>query len=245
MPTPAIPALPEQADPFRYGKAYTPRQAARLAGVSPSTVTRWLKGYAAPGHQMAPVFDGSPQERAQATSGLSLSFLQLIEIVVVAQFRRGSHPVQLERLRRAHAFARDHFGLAYPFASLKLREFGGHVLHEFDAVDPDGTSLALDLAGQWTLPGVVRLALEQVDFSPIDGFAERWFPAGRSTGVVLDPRMGAGRLTVAGTGITVETLYERFLAGESIEMLADDYSITADTVQAAIRLAGRPDLAAA
>ena len=229
------------ADVLRYGKAYTVGQAARLAGVAPATVRRWLKGYEAPGRQMAPVFGagGSPD------GAPGVSFLQLIEIVVVAQFRRGKRPVQLDRLRRAHAFARERFGLPYPFASLSLREFGGHVLHEFDEADPHGPALALDIGGQWAMPGVVSSLLECVDFSAVDHQAERWFPAGRDAPIVLDPRIGAGRLTVLGTGVTIDTIYQRFMAGESIEQLADDYDLSAATIQEAIRYADRRDLAVA
>lgn len=241
MAQPVSKNLPGNVDRFRYGKAYTVRQAARLAGVAPATVTRWLKGYDALGHQMAPVFGVSGMAGGVST----VSFLQLIEIVVVAQFRRGQRPVQLERLRRAHAFARERFGLPYPFASLSLREFGGHVLHEFDVSDPHGPALALDIGGQWAIPGFVSRALECVDFSPVDQLAERWFLAGREAAIVLDPRLGAGRLTIAGTGVTVDTIHGRFMAGESIELLAADYDLPESAIQEAIRHADRSDLAVA
>jgi uncharacterized protein (DUF433 family) len=241
MTRPVSPSMPGTVDRFRYGKAYTVRQASRLAGVAPATVTRWLNRYGAPGHQMAPVFggDGTPNDAP------GVPFLQLIEIVVVAQFRRGQRPVQLERLRRAHAFARDRFALPYPFASLSLCEFGGHVLHEFDEADPHGPALALDIGGQWAIPGFVSHVLERVDFSPVDQLAERWFPAGREAAIVLDPRIGAGRLTIAGTGVTIDTIHDRFMAGESIELLATDYDLTESSIQEAIRHADRSDLAVA
>jgi uncharacterized protein (DUF433 family) len=228
-------------DRFRYGKAYTVRQVGRLAGVSPATVRRWLEGYEAPGHQMAPVFGGV----RESNDAPGISFLQLIEIVVVARFRRGKRPIQLDRLRRAHALARERFGLQYPFASLSLREFGGHVLHEFDVTDADGPALALDIGGQWAIPGFVTQVLNRMDFSEADRLAERWFPAGRSAPIVLDPRIGAGRLTVLGSGVTVDTIHQRFLAGESIELLADDYELDEATIQEAIRFADRGDLAVA
>jgi hypothetical protein len=170
---------------------------------------------------MAPVF-GAERVPDDAPG---VSFLQVIEVVVVAQFRRGKRPVQLDRLRRAHAFARERFGITYPFASLNLREFGGHVLHEFDEADPHGPALALDIGGQWAIPGFVTNTLERVDFSEADRLAERWFPAGRDVPIVLDPRVGAGRLTVLGSGVTVDTIYGRFQAGESIQVLASDYDL--------------------
>lgn len=243
QPVPA--AAPSQADRFRFGKAYTVREAARLAGVTPAAVTRWLKRYDTPahqaGHQLAPAVGPVPEPNVAPGA----SFLELIEIVVVAQFRRGQRPAQLERLRRVHAFAQERFGLPYPFASLSLRQFGGHVLHEFDEADPHGPALALDIGGQWAIPGFVARVLEQIDFSTADQLAERWFPSGRAAAIVLDPRLGAGRLTVAGTGVTVDTIHARFMAGESVEALASDYDLPEASIQEAIRHADRRHLAVA
>src|SRR3972149_3647087 len=101
-----IPEGPVSLDKFRTGKAYTVPQAARLAHSSSATVRRWLKGYEVPGHRMTPVF-GRKIEAPEA-GPLLVSFLELVEIVVVARFRQGAdghHRVPLERLRQAHDFA--------------------------------------------------------------------------------------------------------------------------------------------
>ena len=87
---------------WRTGPLYTLSEAARLARVSTATVKRWLFGYQTPSREMPPVF-GEVDEviRGQAL----ISFLQLIEIVVASRFRRRRVP--LERVRRAHEFAKD------------------------------------------------------------------------------------------------------------------------------------------
>jgi uncharacterized protein (DUF433 family) len=241
MSRPDTKGAAESPHAFRYGKAYTVRQAARFAAVAPATVRRWLAGYDVPEHQMTRVFDSG----RGADERTEISFLQLIEIVVVAQFRRGKRPIPLDRLRRAHTFACDRFKLSYPFASLRMRESGSQILHEFDKAHPHGPALALDIGGQWVLPGSVTIVLGQVDFSKADQLAERWFPAGREAPLVLDPRIGAGRVTVLGTGVTVNTIHNRFLAGDSIEFLASDYDLAEATIEEAIRYADRSDLAAA
>jgi len=169
-----------------------------------------------------------------------VSFLQLIEIVVVAEFRRGSSQrgsIKLDRLRRAHAVARKQWQTLYPFASLKLSEFGGHLLHEFDLQDPDGTAIALDLGGQWVLPGTVTHALETIDFSDRDGLALRWFPSGRDVRIVVDPAVGAGRPTVFRSGVSVDVIKRRFRAGESTEFIARDFDLTQADVEEALRYA--------
>src|SRR5579883_141115 len=134
-------------DELLIGKAYTVAEAARLARTSPQNVRRWLHGYSAPGHQMEPVLGDPPERRA------AISFLQLIEIAVVARYRimdgAGRRAVPLDRLRRAHAYARDRFATPYPFATLALRVEGGHVLHDFAREHPGPGTLALDMHGQF------------------------------------------------------------------------------------------------
>jgi uncharacterized protein (DUF433 family) len=168
-----------------------------------------------------------------------VSFVELIEIVVVARFRKGSpssRSLSLERLRRAHSYAREALGVPYPFASLKLKEFGGHILHEFEAHEGPGPGfMALDASGQWVLPGLVREEIERnIDFN--GQFAERWFPRGRGARLVVDPRIAAGRVTIAGSGVTVETLRRRWRAGEPIHSIAEDYELRPDAVEEILQL---------
>lgn len=225
-------------DRFRSGKAYTIAQAARLADTTPATVRRWLVGYAAPGHRMAPVF-GAKQQPEEGEQ-LLVSFLELVEIAVVARFRQGAegHPVSLDRLRRAHAYARDAFNLPYPFASLNLRERGGHVLHEFaEQRDSGAHGLVLSLNGQWELPGLVRQELRHLDFEQRDSLALRWFPKGRSVPIVLDPRIAAGRPVIYRRGVTLETIAARWRAGEPITSIAEDYELEPSTVESVLRYA--------
>jgi uncharacterized protein (DUF433 family) len=223
-------------DTFRTGKAYTVAQAGRLAGTSPQNVARWLRGYAAPGHQMAPVFG----ERA-GQGQRAVSFLELAEIIVVARFRRpdwrGKRPVRLETLRRAYEYARRTFGLEYPFASLNLKLEGGHILHDFNQAYPGTELLALDLGGQWALPVPVQRGLEQFEFDPQDHLARRWFPLGPEGRIVVDPHVGAGRPTIVGTGVTVDIIRRRFLSNESVADIAEDFEITAADVEQALRYA--------
>jgi uncharacterized protein (DUF433 family) len=221
-------------DIYRTGKAYTVAQAARLAGTTPATVRRWLFGYDSPGHQMVPVFGDRP---ARAETPIQVSFLELVEIIVVARFRTGvpgRTPVKLERLRRAHEFARMQFGLPYPFATLKLRQYGGHILHKFDEEFPGPGFLALDVQGQWVLPTFVEQTIEQFDFD--DEFASRWYPYGKDVPVVLDPHYAGGQPSIHGRGLMVDIIHRRWKAGQHIAFIARDFELPPAVVEKAIRL---------
>lgn len=213
----------EPNEGWRVKPAYSLGETARLAGTTAATVRRWLWGYERPGHQMKPVF-GAKDKRAVAV----VSFLELAEIVVVAALRQKKN-IKLERLRRAHAFAAERFGLDYPFATLKMKTDGVHVLTEYQHEEPGASLLALDMSGQWTLPGLVAERLEMFDFEAT--WAARWFPAGRNVPIVVDPRMGAGQPTVMDRGVTVEAIRRRWKAGQSIRIISSEYRLQTQVVE--------------
>jgi uncharacterized protein (DUF433 family) len=222
-------------DPFRTGKAYTVREVARLAKTTPATVRRWLKGYDAPGHHMDAVFgEREPQPLGEA---MQVSFLELVEIAIAVKFRRGDqNVVSLERIRRAHAYARREWLVPFPFATMRFKAFGGHLLHEFQEEFPGEGQLAFDMNGQWVLPGLVQAEIVTVDFDVADEYAAKWYPYGRDAHVVIDPHYAAGRPTIEGTRIPIHAIKERFEAGDSVGFLAKDYALKTSIVEEILRL---------
>lgn len=217
---------------FRTKPAYTISQAAKLAGVHPITVKRWLYGDKSPYVRMRPVF--GDKERVKEAK-VEVSFLELMEIVVVGRFRRRT--VKLDRLRRAHKYARNEFRVDYPFAYFKLKTDGAHVLRAFEEREPEpGASLlSLDRDGQWTLPGDVIKTLEDFDFE--EEFAMRWFPVGRTVPIVVDPRYGSGRPTVTDRRVTVDEIYRHWKVGQTIAFIASDFRLERSLVEATLRYA--------
>lgn len=214
---------------WRARPAYTITQAAKLASTSSRTVRRWLYG-GENQRPMRPVF--GDKKRAKEAS-VEVSFLQLAEIVVVSRFRH--RRVKLERLRRAHRYASQELEIEYPFAWLKLKTDGAHVLSVFQELEPGERLLALDQYGQFTLPGDVLRTLELFDYE--EEFAARWFPIGRNVPIVIDPRYGAGRPTIPERRLTVETIYKRWRTGQTIRFIAEDFKLSSSKVEAALRYA--------
>jgi len=54
-------------------------------------------------------------------------------------------------------------------------------------------------------------------------------------GVVSDPRICSGAPTVKGRRVTTSVLFDRFLYGEGIRALSDDYEMEPHEIQNAIR----------
>jgi len=213
---------------WRTSPTYTVAQAAKLASTSSATVRRWLYGYESERARMRPVF-GTKKKTKEAS--VEISFLQLAEIVVVSRFRH--RHVKLERLRRAHRYARDSLHIDYPFAWLKLKTDGAHVLSVFQEQEPGERLVSLDQYGQFTLPGDVVKTLELFDYE--EEFAARWFPIGRHVPIVIDPRYGAGKPTIPERRLTVETIYKRWRAGQTIKFIASDFKLLPSLVETTLQ----------
>ena len=104
-----------------------------------------------------------------------------------------------------------------------------------------GQLVNLTESGQLGVKELLEAHLERVAHDR-DGFAERLFPFSRGTRdlrqprvVVLDPRVSFGRPAIAGTSVRTEVIASRLKAGESIRELSDDYGISEDEIQEAIR----------
>jgi uncharacterized protein (DUF433 family) len=183
---------------------------------------------------MKPVFGG--KERDTVTN-LQVSFLELVEIAVAVRFRK-LDKIKLERIRRAHDFARRRLYVPFPFATLEFKTLGGHLIHEFEMEQPEPHAgmMAFDTDGQWALPISVQEEIEALEFEKDDPFAQRWFPFGRDVNVVVDPHLAAGRPVVAGTRVPITAIQERFNAGDSVRYLAKDYGLTISVVEELLRL---------
>ena len=224
----SMPVLARPSEEWRTGPVYSVLQAAGLAHVSSATVRRWLYGYYQPGHQMRPVFSDRHDENAY------LSFLEVAEIVVASGFRRRG--VRLERIRSARRYAANSMAIDYPFATLDMKQYGLHIVTEFQQQDPGTPLLVLDTQGQLTFPGMVAETLESFDW--LDKWASRWFPVGKDVPIVVDPQMAAGRPTVEGRGITIDSIMRRFTKGkQDPTFIAEDYDLDEANVINIIRYA--------
>lgn len=223
-------AICETSNKWRTRPVYTISQTAKLAGVSPITVRRWLYGADNPSTKMRPVFGGEDKYKENIAE---VSFLQLAEIVVVSRFRQ--RKVKLDTLRQAHAYACKILDLKYPFAWLHLKTDGVHVFSDFEKNHPDASLLTLDKKGQLTLPGNVIQALELFDYE--EEFAARWYPIGRNVPIVIDPRYGAGRPTIPYRRLPVASIYNRWKSGEKINFIASDYSLKPKIVETTLQYA--------
>ena len=210
----------ERLNDSRTTPLYTVSEAAHLARVSPTTVRSWLFGT----EKSESLF---PHSRTPM-----VSFLQLIEVVVAARFRK-SERVSLARLRKAHINACEDLNLQFPFAYEQLELVGGHIVRILYTESTAASYQSMDEPSQWTLPGLVAGVKRQIRYE--HELAAQWYPAGTDVPIVIDPRITSGLPTISGRGVTVQIIRKRFLAGQDIDFIARDFDINKDVVEDAVR----------
>lgn len=201
---------------------YTLADVGRYAKVSPKTLATWL----APRGLIQP---------AGPRSGLS--FWNLVEVWVLSSIRK-EHGISMQKARKAVDYVETKLGIERPLISAEFKTDGLDLF-----VDHLGHTLKVsDRSGQASLREWVGRYLTRVSYD--DKLAASIYPFVRSfskpneeqpRAVLIDPRYGFGRPVIAGTGIRTDIIVSRYVAGESTAALAEDYSLSPEKIEDAIR----------
>ena len=226
-------------DAWRTQPMYSFAEAGKLAGVSSGTVRNWLFGYSQDDgvsseaglvqqeRMVAPLFNTMPPDSTM------VSFLQLVEIVVAARFRVAERK-SFRVVKSAYENAQEEFKLSFPFAHLELKAMGGHIVRQMREGNRASYE-AVDVLGQWSLPGIVHeVVSEQIRYE--DDLAARWYPKGYGVPIVVDPCVTSGVPTIEGRSVTILTIYRRWKDQQQpIEFIASDFELEPATVERALQ----------
>ena len=217
-------------------------QAARLLGLRPDGLRRWVDGYERRGKQYAPVI-------RRASVGIDVvTWGEFVEARAFAEYR--AKQVSLQYLRPVIGFLRERLGVQYPLATLRPYTSGKELAleaQEFVGLDPELSIVILGRDGSLKLADPAMAFLDKIEFNDAGDVAERLFPLGRSKPIVLDPDRGFGEPTVPVVGVRTEILAELVAAGEEPRRVAELYSMPVDDVLSAVefeRRHGEPSRAA-
>jgi uncharacterized protein (DUF433 family) len=212
-----------------YLPSYTVKETARYARVHSSTVTRWYYGAS----DMRAVLP----ERERRTP---LSYMQLIEVAIVAAFRRAGVPMQ--RIRKARDYFAREFDAEYPFAEYRVVSQGMHILLDLEGLWPASDVrkvIITDAGGQVAWADLIGGRFDEFDYDL--ELAIRWHPAGRQSPIVIDPRIAFGAPVIR--GVPTWALRGRWRAGESIPRISASYRLSEPEVEDALTFEGVLDAA--
>jgi uncharacterized protein (DUF433 family) len=205
----------------------TPLEAAEHLQIPERTMQRWLHQKAAGRplvHSVAPERRGWP----------SVPFVALVEAYVLRALR-GFH-LPTHKIQAAAADVRTQFGTEYGLATRRIATDGVDVFVHY--LDTDEIARAGDR--QMPIRQVIDDYLRYIVWDEDDEFParlrlRRYDPAVAE--VVIDPQFAWGAPIVEPAKVTVDAVLGMWRAGETPDVVADEYGLTLEQVQTLIRVA--------
>ncbi len=198
----------------------------RLVGLRGGTARRWLEGYRRGGRLYEPVL------RESATGSDAVTWGEMVEARLLAEFRSKRVPVQLLRpavVRLRQEFGRYPLAHARPFLDVEGRELVRLVQDEV-GLDRE-LQLVVVRNGQAVLGGPAERFSSAVLYD--GGVASGLQPDARTPHVVMDPHRSFGQPAIG--GVATAALGEDYRAGVSRDELADLYDLAPAQVDEALR----------
>lgn len=218
-------------DPRVARAVFTLREAATYLGLPPSTLHSWAR----PGGDATPVITCFPAQGRQAT----VPFIGFAEAYVLSAFRRAGVPMQ--RIRPAVEVLSSGIGVEHALASRRLYTDGAEVLYDYATSEDDEELRGLTVVrtNQRQFAEVVRDYLKRITYGD-DGWASRVrLPAYRHAEVIVDPRRAFGMPLVVHGSARAKDLVDRFVAGDTLADIAEDFGVPEPEVEDVVRVATR------
>lgn len=211
---------------------FTPAEVATYVGTPKSTIRNWLGMAKAP----AVVTRVSPQRHSREAS---VPFIGLAEAFVLSAFRATGLPLQ--RIRPAVDRLQREVDLPHALASKHVLTDGAEILYEYGR--ENGDAVAKDLVvvrnQQVVFREVVQDYLRCITWAEDDYTGSLHLPRYGSANIVVDPLRNFGQPMFSAGGARLEDVLDLFYAGEPIDVVAHEYGVDRDHVEAAVRAAGR------
>lgn len=209
---------------------YTVPEAARLLGIPPINIRRWLGGYtyrhAADEVSMPPLW--TPQ-LPRVDHHIELGFRDLIELRFVDAFIRAG--LSLITIRHCLEYARECVDDDRPFSTRRFQTDGRGIF--LDSLRDTGENELLDLKKrQYVIKQVVEKSFKDLDIE--NDAVTRWRPYKGKKTIVIDPARAFGQPIAATSGVPTATLADSVKAEGSVARVAQLFEIPTSIVRDAI-----------
>ena len=225
------------AGDLRHVPAYSLGEAAHYLRMPKETLRSWVVGrwYPVAGQAKR----SKPLIQLDDPKKQYLSFTNLVEAHVLAAIRR-RHGVKLPNVRTALDYVKRHFHIERPLIDQTFQTDGLDLF-----VERYGDLIHASREGQQAMKETISVYLMRIE-RDAKGLPIKLYPFTRDTEsdaapktdprvVVMNPSVSFGRPVIAGTGIPVSSIYERYRAGDSVAELAHDFNLETGAIEEAIR----------
>lgn len=162
---------------------------------------------------------------------LALSFVDLIEVLVVGSLRK--EKVSLQTIRAAHLEMQRAFDTSHPFSTHRILTDGKTIFTDIATKEGDKRLLHI-LKNQYELRDITLSFLKSVDFDK-NGFPQKWWPMNREKPVVIDPKRSFGQPIVQVESVPTLTIAKSIRAEKSIPKVANWYNISLEAAESAYK----------
>lgn len=201
---------------------YTLAEAAKHLDMAPSTLRFWVV--------KRQLVRSLPAETSGAAT---LPFMALAEAQFIRRLRKVG--LSLQAVAEGIMTLRDELGPDYLLEG-QLAHNGRDVLVRLADRDSEWERARDQQKG---IPGVIELGLDTITFDEAGIPQQIRLDFYDGAEVIIDPRFAFGQPVLDNRGVRVEDLAQMFFAGESVDVVADEYRVTRQDVEAVVRVYGR------
>lgn len=215
----------DHVEPWRrrlYIPNYQVGEAARYAQIAAQTVAEWHKV-------------GGRQTLSGKKDRAALSYMQLIEVAVVAALRKARF--SLKHIRETREYVAKHFESEFPFAEYKFKADGRRLVMDYQQIEGEGGRgkvLRPDQDGQLAWEAILG-RLNEFEYEH-QGIVIKWHLTGPKSPILIDPRIAFGAPNIKGT--PTWALSGRWSAGENVRDIAEDFDLEEEDVREALIFEG-------
>ena len=194
---------------------YSVEDIATILNLPETQVKQWLREYMK--GQIAP-------DAPETEPDLITDFHTLIEFYTFYQLRaQGVWPSKINNAREILA---DMLHTNYPFATANILTDGKSVFYNAEI----GELIQADQTLQLTIQQVVEPFCKRIEFGD-DSLATKLYPLGREAAIQIDPARQSGRPVVGDTEVLSQSVFDFFLHGNSVSVVAERFNITEKEVE--------------
>ncbi len=201
---------------------YTAADAARILKMPYSKAKYWFNYYV-----KSRLGDNKHQYYFTVNDIIAVNFLTLIEMVVFYKLKERG--VSSKTIRKAHSVMAEKLNTPYPFANKAVFSLGKNGLY-FEHL---GNLLSSSDGLQTAFEQVVIPFSEKIEFSK-EGVAAKYYPLGKKSTIVVNPKHQFGQPVIEGTNILTETILMLYRGKEPIASICELYGVSRKNVKDAI-----------
>jgi uncharacterized protein (DUF433 family) len=157
----------------------------------------------------------------------TISFLSFIEIYVFYALDKSG--VSRKNILEAHDVLSIALKTPHPFATRGIFTDGGSVFF-----GDDKPTITADKRLQHVMSEILDPFCKKIEFGSGSTLAEKFYPMGKNSSVVVNPKNKFGRATIDGTNVLPEVVFDAYVGGDSIKIIENSYLLTTKQVEDAI-----------